>query len=473
VAVTAIDTTLPTLLTSAADSIALHLVAENEYASWFAQRSEAVQTWLQRNAFKAERARWILIPAEQGSTPRMLAGIGNRPPDAQGWLWLGAALADRLPSGIYHVAGEPPPAAFVQGWALGSYRFMRYRRQNTPPSAQLVCTQPPLDWPAIAATTRAAALARDLINTPANDMGPAELEGAAQQLAARMNGTLTVTSGAALREGFPLIAAVGQGSPRAPRLLDLRFSRPGAPKVTLVGKGVCFDTGGLDMKPSAGMALMKKDMGGAAHVLAAAQLLRELDLPVDLRVLIPAVENSVDGGSLRPGDVLRSRKGLAVEITNTDAEGRLVLADALAYAGEEKPDLLIDFATLTGAARVALGPELPPIYSGDAGLLNELMALGRAEGDPLWPMPLWDPYDDELSSRIADLNNAPAGGMAGSITAALFLRRFVTDAARWLHLDIYAWNPKDRPGRPQGAEAQGLRAVAAWLRSRYGATPSA
>jgi leucyl aminopeptidase len=265
-----------------------------------------------------------------------------------------------------------------------------------------------------------------------------------------------------------LIAAVGQGSPRAPRLLDLRFKRPGRPRVTLVGKGVCFDSGGLDMKPAAGMALMKKDMGGAAVALATAQLLLEQDAPLELRVLIPAVENSVDGHAQRPGDIWRSHKGLTVEITNTDAEGRLVLADALAFAAEDQPDLIIDFATLTGAARVALGPELPPIYSGDPNLLEQLREAGQELADPLWPMPLWDPYDEDLASRIADLNHAPSGGMAGSITAALFLRRFVTAPERWIHLDIYGWNLRERPGRPQGAECQGMRAVAGLLARRYG-----
>jgi leucyl aminopeptidase len=319
----------------------------------------------------------------------------------------------------------------------------------------------------VQAATSASAFARDLINTPANDMGPDELQHEAARLTERCGGELRVVRDDSLAGQFPLIAAVGQGSARAPRLLDLRFARAGAPRITLVGKGVCFDTGGLDMKASAGMALMKKDMGGAASALATAQMLRELQVPIDLRVLIPAVENSVDGNAYRPGDVWKSRKGLTIEITNTDAEGRLVLADALALASESAPELLVDFATLTGAARVALGPELPPVYGGSPDLVRELLARGDAVQDPLWHMPLWEPYEDELSSRIADLNNAPAGGMAGSITAALFLRRFVADPARWLHLDIYGWNAKDRPGRPQGAEAQGIRAVVELLRQRF------
>jgi leucyl aminopeptidase len=320
----------------------------------------------------------------------------------------------------------------------------------------------------LAAAIASQQLARDLINTPANDMGPEELAGVAGELAARHGGSMEITSGAALEQQFPLIAMVGKGSPRSPRLIDLRFALPGAPRVTLVGKGVCFDTGGLDIKAAAGMLLMKKDMGGAACALATASMLRMLGVRVDLRVLIPAVENSVDGSAYRPGDVCRSRKGLTVEIGNTDAEGRLVLADALTLAGEDAPDLVIDLATLTGAARIALGAELPPVYGGDNSLVAEIAAQGRDCADPLWPMPLWDGYDDELSSRIADVNNAPASGMAGSVTAALFLRRFVADPQRWLHLDIYGWNPKERPGRPVGAEAQGVRAVANLLRQRYG-----
>jgi leucyl aminopeptidase len=309
--------------------------------------------------------------------------------------------------------------------------------------------------------------ARDLINAPANVLGPEELAAAVRQLVSGTGGTLRECVGEELRREYPLISAVGQGSGRAPRLLDARWPRPGAPRVTLVGKGVVFDTGGLDLKPSAGMLLMKKDMGGAACALALAQLLRATDTPVELRLLIPAVENSVGSNAFRPGDVWRSRRGLTVEIGNTDAEGRLVLADALTDADSEQPDLLIDFATLTAAARTALGPELPAVYSSDRQLLLELQQLGDAHGDPLWPMPLWANYDDELSSRIADLNNVAGTTFAGSIIAALFLKRFVTATARWIHADIYAWNARERPGRPVGAEAQAVRAVYALIRQRF------
>jgi leucyl aminopeptidase len=312
------------------------------------------------------------------------------------------------------------------------------------------------------------ALGRDLINTPANVMGPEELTAAALSLCARFAGESVVHSGAALTQEYPLIAAVGAGSARAPRLIDCRWRRAGAARVTLVGKGVCFDSGGLDLKPPSSMLLMKKDMGGAACVLALAQMLLELQAPIDLRVLIPAVENSVGSAAYRPGDVWRSRKGLTVEIGNTDAEGRLVLADALSDADQEKPDLLIDMATLTGAARTALGPDIPAVFSNDESLAQELTQIGKAQCDPVWPLPLWLGYDDELSSRVADLNNVSSSAFAGAIFGALFLKRFVTETARWLHLDLYAWNPKERGGRPLGAEAQCVRAVYHLIRRRFG-----
>jgi leucyl aminopeptidase len=453
----------------AAVALPLHCVSEAQFPEWLGAQSEPLRIWLNSNAFTPEHGRWMLLPDSNGQLQGVLVGTGKRDIDTPAMFWLAAALADRLPSGRYRLTqiSASRAQAFALGWAQGGYRYARYKPAGNAPQRPQLEPIDAVDLRYVEAATRANALARDLINTPANDLGPDELEHETARLAARSGGELRVVRDDSLTEQFPLIAAVGQGSPRAPRLLDLRFARAGAPRVTLVGKGVCFDTGGLDIKPSTGMALMKKDMGGAACVLGAAQLLRDLDVKIDLRVLIPAVENSVDGKSFRPGDVWRSRQGLTVEITNTDAEGRLVLADALTLASESKPDLIIDFATLTGAARVALGPELPPAYSGNPEMLSELVAAGIAALDPLWPMPLWDPYDDDLGSRIADLNNAPAGGMAGSITAALFLRRFVADPARWIHLDIYGWNPKDRPGRPLGAEAQGIRAVVELLRQRF------
>jgi leucyl aminopeptidase len=449
--------------------VPLHCIAEGEYSAWRDGQPAATRQWLAQNGYVPERGRWLMLPAADGANVAVIVGLGGTAADAQTAFWLGAALADRLPSGRYRLAPAvaTPALPFALGWQHGSYRYQPYKSRS--PSAAVATLDPPdgVDASYIAAATRASALARDLINTPANDLGPAQLAAAVQALARRAQGTLTVVEGEALQQQYPLVAAVGAGSPRAPRLLDLHFPRAGAPHVALVGKGVCFDSGGLDIKPSAGMLLMKKDMGGAACALATAQLLRELDLPIDLRVLVPAVENSVDGASFRPGDIWKSRKGLQVEIGNTDAEGRLVLADALTAAEDRNPDLIIDFATLTGAARVALGAELPAAFSGDPALLTALMHAGQPLADPVWPMPLWEGYDDELGSRIADLNNAPGSGMAGSITAALFLRRFVARPARWIHLDLYGWNAKDRAGRPTGAEAQCVRAVAEMLRQRY------
>jgi len=462
---------VPGLCEDPGEAIALHLVAERDYAGWIAGQSPQTQRWLQCSAFRPESGRWVLLPGSDGRPAAVLAGTGKGATDPQALLWLAAALADRLPPGRHVLAqefGDARDRLFATGWAMGGYRFSRYRNTKDVPRLAQLKLPSTVRLTDVAPASAACTLARDLINTPPNDMGPAELEDAARELASRHGGVVEVVSGTRLAAEFPLVAAVGQGSPRAPRLIELRFARPHAARIALVGKGVCFDTGGLDIKPAAGMLLMKKDMGGAACVLALTEQLRLLDLPVDLRVLIPAVENSVDGNAFRPGDVWRSRKGLSVEITNTDAEGRLVLADALHAASEEQPDLLIDFATLTGAARVALGPELPPVYGGDAAMVAELVQAAMAEADPLWPMPLWDGYEDELSSRMADLNNSPAGGMAGSVTAALFLRRFVSQPQNWLHLDVYGWNGKDRPGRPAGGEAHGVRAVCAWLRRRYG-----
>ena len=321
----------------------------------------------------------------------------------------------------------------------------------------------------IARMAEAAALARDLINTPSNDMGPEELALAAQALATRFGATFNCIVGNDLvQQNFPLIHAVGMASTRAPRLIDLGWGDPAHPKVTLVGKGVCFDTGGLDLKPSSGMLIMKKDMGGAANVLALAQMVMDARLNIRLRVLIPAVENAVAGNAFRPLDIFKSRKGLNVEIGNTDAEGRLVLADALALADEEKPDLLVDLGTLTGAARVALGPDLPPFYTNDEALAEAVASNAKSENDPLWRMPLWPPYDSWLDSKVADINNAPSGGFAGSITCALFLQRFVTDAKSWLHVDIYGWTPSAKPARPEGGECQAARAIYKLLSQRYG-----
>jgi leucyl aminopeptidase len=454
----------------ATDSRPLWLVTESELPRWLGEQPPGVVSWVRSHGFQAERHRVLVYPDSHGAIGGVVVGLGPLKAADDLRLWHAAGLSERIPAGEWHVANPLRADAathFVTGWLIGSYRFTRYR-SSAPNAPRAVLVVPPSADRAYAeAAAAATSLARDLINTPANDLGPAELATAATDLAARFGARCNVIVGEELRSrDFPLIYAVGAGSPRAPRLIDLRWGNPDAPTVTLVGKGVCFDTGGLDLKPSAGMLLMKKDMGGAACTLGLAQMLMQLNVPIRLRVLIPAVENSIDGNAYRPSDVLRSRKGLTVEIGNTDAEGRLVLADALAEADVEKPDLLIDMATLTGAARTALGPELPAAFSMDENLLAALRIRGDEEADPIWPLPLWAGYDEDLGSKVADLNNVSAAPFAGSIIGALFLKRFVTATPSWLHLDLYAWNTKDRPGRPVGAEAQCIRSLYRLIRSR-------
>ena len=452
-------------------AIPLWLVTEAELPRWLAKLDATGSTWLRSNGFQAERARVMTVPGANGAIAAAVVGLGNLPDAAQPSVWDAAACAERLPAGNYALATDLPAAAatqFALGWLLGNYRYLRFRTQPKPAQGARLVSPKAAD----AAYARAAATAigwsRDLVNTPANELGPAELTAAAAALSSEFGGQCVVIEGEELRRQYPLVHAVGRGSERAPRLVDCRWPRAGAPRVTLVGKGVCFDTGGLDLKPSAGMLLMKKDMGGAACALGLARLLLAMGAPVQLRVLIPAVENSISGGAYRPSDVWVSRKGLTVEIGNTDAEGRLVLADALTEADGERPDLLIDLATLTGAARTALGPDLPAVFASHPALAEAARAAGEAVCDPLWPMPLWTGYDEELASRVADLNNVSSGAFAGAIIAALFLKRFVTATPDWLHVDLYAWNPKDRPGRPLGAEAQGLRALYALIRQKFG-----
>ena len=449
----------------------LWLVTESTLDAWLAAQPERVATWVRTQGFQAERHRVTVIPGSDGSMAGAVAGLGALSTIDELTLWHAAGLVDRLPAAHWRVATPLSSAAathFMLGWLTGGYRFSRYR-QAPAPRAKLV-PLPEADLSYVLAAAAATSLARDLVNTPANDLGPAELAQTAVELAQRFGARCHVIEGNAALEahGYPLVRAVGGGSPRQPALVDLRWGAAGAPRVTLVGKGVCFDTGGLDLKPGSGMLLMKKDMGGAACVLGLALLLMSQEAPIQLRVLLPCVENSIDGLSYRPSDVLRSRKGLSVEIGNTDAEGRLVLADALAEADTERPDLLIDLATLTGAARTALGPELPAAYATREALLTELRAAGEAECDPVWPMPLWPGYDDEFASKVADIGNVSGSAFAGSIIAALFLKRFVTATPEWLHIDLYAWNPRERPGRPVGAEAQCVRALYRLIRTRYG-----
>ena len=417
------------------------------------------------NAFTAKPGAYLALPAPDGAVAQVLFGLednGARSRD----LFRPGALPALLPPGIYRFANAPHDARLAAlAFALGTYRFARYRKADRP-DVRLV---PPdgVDLAEIDRIADAAMLARDLINTPSNDMGPDELAAAAQALAAEFGASFACTMGEELEKNFPLIHAVGMASSRPPRLIDIGWGDPDHPKVTLVGKGVCFDTGGLDLKPSSGMLIMKKDMGGAANVLALARMVMDAKLKVRLRVLIPAVENAVAGNAFRPLDIFTSRKGITVEIGNTDAEGRLVLADALALADEEKPELLIDLGTLTGAARVALGPDLPPFYTNDEALAADVARCAVQENDPLWRMPLWPPYDSWLDSKTATITNAPSGGFAGSITCALFLQRFVEHAGSWLHVDIYGWTPSAKPARPEGGECQAARAIYALLSERY------
>jgi leucyl aminopeptidase len=441
-------------------TLPVHLVAKDRLdavglaSSWLA--------WAKANGFSGEAGRTLIIPGENGALAGALFGTG----DGEGALAVGA-MARALPEGDWHFASAPAePELAAIALALGGYVFTRYGKK---PGKTLRFSLPSgADAARVRRIADGVFLTRDLVNTPTSDMGPDELEKAARTLARTYKAEMSVTKGDdLLKKNFPMIHAVGRASAGAPRLIDMIWGPKNAPKVTLVGKGVCFDTGGLDIKPSSGMLLMKKDMGGAANVLGLASMIMAAGLKIRLRVLIPAVENSIAGNAFRPGDVLVSRKGITVEIGNTDAEGRLVLADALALADDDEPQLLIDMATLTGAARVALGPDLPPFYTGDEALASDLTAASVAVEDPLWRMPLWKPYDAKLSSKIADINNVTSDGFAGSITAALFLKRFIEKTAAWAHFDIFAWNPSDRPYGLAGGEAQGIRALERVISMRY------
>ncbi len=419
--------------------------------------------WAKAQGFSGKPGQLCLIPSAEGALAGALFGVGpdrgDRPPRERFPL---ARAAESLPAGNWRLANLPQgidPALVALGWLFAEYRFDRYKKAE-PPRARLLCPEG-VDRPRLIAMAAGEYLARDLINTPASDMGPAELEQAARDMAARHGAEIeTIRGEDLLARNFPMIHAVGRAGAQAARLIDMRFPGSG-PQVTLVGKGVCFDTGGLDIKPSSSMALMKKDMGGAANVLGLAETLARLGLTrgMALRVLIPAVENAISASSFRPGDILASRKGPTVEVNNTDAEGRLVLADALAYACEAAPDLLVSMATLTGAARVALGPELPPFFCDDDAVAATLQAAGQAHADPIWRLPFWEPYEAMIEPGIADLDNAPSGGFAGAITAALFLRRFAAGARRYVHFDIYGWQPSSAPGRPKGGAGQGMRAL--------------
>jgi leucyl aminopeptidase len=442
------------------------IVATGGYGTWLEAADPRTRAWLEGSGFKAKGGAVALLPDAEGKVTRALL-VTSEPAEP----WDAAALQAALPAGAWSIddhAGALPPAHAALGWALAAYRFDRYRAEESQPRPQLVL-------PAGEGVERACHiaeatwLARDLVNTPANDLGPEELAAAVEAVAGRFGATCKVIVGdELLRANYPAVHAVGRASVRAPRLIDLVWGDPAAPKLTLVGKGVCFDTGGLDIKPSSNMLLMKKDMGGAALMLALARCVMALGLPVRLRLLIPAVENSVGGAAFRPGDVLTMRSGTTVEITNTDAEGRLILADALAEADGEEPALLLDAATLTGAARVAVGPELPALFTPDDALAEALLRHGLAAFDPLWRLPLHAPYLAYMKSQVADLANASSKAFAGATTAALFLKEFVKRTKPWAHLDVFAWNDDSRPGRPRGGEAMALRALLGLVEECFG-----
>jgi leucyl aminopeptidase len=446
-----------------ADALPLHLLRRDTLAGWRGQQPAAVGAWMDAHAFDASPGTVLPLPGADGALAGALVGIGD-PLDPFGYAH--APLA--LPPGRWRAEGALDDAqrhALQLGWGLGAYRFDRYKPAPRAP-AQLAGAHAPAVFDELAACLRV----RELVNTPTEHMGPDELEAVVREIGERHRAQVESIAGdALLQQNFPAIHAVGRASHRAPRLLVLRWGDASAPHLTLVGKGVCFDTGGLDLKSAEGMRWMKKDMGGAAHAIALAELAMARALPVRLTLLVPAVENAVGPDAFRPGEVLATRSGATVEVDNTDAEGRLVLCDALAYAGEQRPDLLLDFATLTGAARIALGPELPALYANDDALAGEWLQAGEQVRDPLWRMPLWRPYLRYLTSGIADIANSGPTKMAGSVTAALFLERFVPASQKWAHLDVYSWNDTDRPGRPAGGEAQGLRAAFAMLRARFAA----
>ncbi|MGR3291574.1 MAG: leucyl aminopeptidase family protein [Paracoccaceae bacterium] len=437
----------------------LYAISEAKLQTWISGLDSTAKNWVTASDFTGAAGTVLVLPNADGEVAGAAVGMGDEMSRQRQRFLVGAAR-DKLPAGDYSLRGIDPGTELDEaalGWLLAGYRYDRYAALPAP-KARLAA---PLgvDIGRLEAIAAGEALTRDLINTPSSDMGPAELEDAVSDLANQFVAEFTVIRGDdLLKQNFPMIHAVGRASARTPRLIDMTWGARG-PKLTLVGKGVCFDTGGLNIKPGASMGLMKKDMGGAATVLGLAQMIMSLELPLQLRVLIPAAENSISSNAFRPQDILTSRKGLTVEINNTDAEGRLVLADALALADEEAPDLIVSMATLTGAARVAVGTDLAPFYATKPADANAITTAARQVRDPVWQMPFWDPYEDMIEPGIADLDNAPKGGMAGSITAALFLRRFATQTPRYLHFDISGWQPTAAPGRPKGGVGPRARAI--------------
>jgi len=457
------------LIDDTAGAITVAALTKDRLPAWLAETSERERNWLTAIGFSAEPGKLALVPADNGRLARVVVGVGGGSDPGAG-MWALAGLPDVLPEGSYRLETTPDdadPTRLALGWALATYAFTRYRVKKAAATA--------LVWPEradrgrVERLARGAFLARDLANTPAGDLGPPELAAEAVRVAKAGGARHRVTVGdELLAENYPTIHAVGRAAAQPPRLVDIVWGEAAAPKVTLVGKGVCFDTGGLDLKTASGMRLMKKDMAGAAIVLGLAQAIMDANLAVRLRVLLPLVENAVAGNAVHPMDIVRTRKGLTVEIGNTDAEGRLILCDALAEAATEKPALLVDMATLTGAARVALGPELAALFCNNEELAQGLLAAAQTEEDPMWRMPLWRPYRKMIDSKIADINNVSESPHAGAITAALYLQEFVEPDIPWAHLDVMAWNPQSRPGRPEGAEATALRALYTHIAQRFG-----
>ena len=444
-------------------SLPVQFVMQPKWRSWLKEQNAARRGWLESLGIAGAAGDFAVLPGRDGKAAGAVLVLSAKPT-----LWDFGALTTKLPAGIWKLLDTGPvsPTDAAVAIGLGAWRFERYRARKAKPGARIV-------WPAGVDKARATAMieaismARDLITTPSSDMGPAELAATAQALAKQHKAKISVIVGDdLLKKNYPTIHAVGRASARAPRLIDLIWGKPSDPKVTLVGKGVCFDTGGLDLKAAAGMLNMKKDMGGAATMMAVAAMVMACKLPVRLRLLVPAVENSVSGNAFRPLDVITTRKGITVEIGNTDAEGRLILCDALAEGASEKPSMMVDCATLTGAARVSLGTDLPALFCNDDELANGLLAAGTEVSDPMWRMPLYRPYRQLLASKVADINNVSGGTFGGAITAALYLQEFVPDDVPWAHLDMMAWNNSTRPGRPEGGEAQAARAIFATIEKR-------
>jgi leucyl aminopeptidase len=445
-------------------AVAIHLVNKDSLPEWRKTLSAPQRAALAAQKFEGGGYEYAIVPDGDGWFA--VGGVAN-PDNLSSWCM--AKLAEVLPAGTYRRADGEAGAALL-GWATGQYRFERYRSEPDTQGPRILLSGEVRAMDQALAEAEATSWVRDLVNTPAEDLGPAELEAAAEALARDYRAELRVTRGDALESEFPMVHMVGRAAARdkAPRMIELEWGDASHPRVAIIGKGVCFDSGGLDIKPSSGMLLMKKDMGGAAHALALAKLVMASGLKVRLHLLVPAVENSVSGNAFRPGDVLRSRAGVSVEIGNTDAEGRLVLGDALTRAGEEKPQLIIDFATLTGAARAALGPDLPALFARRDETAAALLAAGTETDDPCWRLPLWDGYREYLKSDIADINNSHTNGFAGASVAALFLDRFVPEGTDWAHFDTFAWRPAAKPGRPKGVDALGLRASWRMLQTRFG-----